>query len=119
MPYIALVFFYVQRKSGIKGDSSGPQSRFQIAANVAFMLSVILFLAFGEEYLWDLFLYQERGALFESLFSYPIHVLRSPGAQALALAVLSVPQVTHYVLDGFIWKNNEKNPYLRQVLTIS
>ena len=65
--------------------------------------------------MWDLFLYQERGALFESIFSYPIRVLQSPVAQALALALLSVPQVTHYVLDGFIWKMNEKNPYLRQV----
>ena len=114
VPYIALVFFYVQKKSGIKGSSS-PLSHFQVGANVAFMLIVILFLAFGEEYLWDLFLYQERGALFESIFSYPIRVLQSPVAQALALALLSVPQVTHYVLDGFIWKMNEKNPYLRQV----
>jgi hypothetical protein len=116
VPYIALVFFYVQRKHRIKACSN-PLSRFQAGANVAFMLGVILLLAFGEEYLWDLFLYQERSPLFEALFSYPIRVLQSPDAQAIALAALSVPQVTHYVLDGFIWKNNEKNPYLRQVFS--
>jgi hypothetical protein len=114
VPYIALVFFYIQRKTVIK-DSSSPLSRFQVGANVAFMLIVILFLAFGEEYMWDMFLYQERGALFEWLFTYPMRVVQSPYAQALVLALLSVPQVTHYVLDGYIWKNNEKNPYLRQV----
>ena len=114
VPYIALVFFYIRRKTVIK-DSSSPLSRFQVGANVAFMLIVILFLAFGEEYMWDMFLYQERGALFEWLFTYPMRVVQSPYAQALVLALLSVPQVTHYVLDGYIWKNNEKNPYLRQV----
>ena len=74
-----------------------------------------LLLAFGEEYLWDMFLNRSRSALFEWFFAYPLHALQTPLGQALALALLSVPQVTHYVLDGFIWKNNEKNPYLKKV----
>jgi hypothetical protein len=113
-PYLALVFFYVDKKAKIKAPAQ-PTSGAQIGTSLLFMLAVILLLAFGEEYLWDMFLYRERGALFEWLFAYPIHVLQTPVGQALALALLSVPQVTHYVLDGFIWKNNEKNPYLRRI----
>ena len=114
VPYIALIFFYVEKKTTIK-DPSRPGSRGQIGASVLFMLAVILLLAFGEEYLWDMFLYRERSAFFEWLFAYPMRALQTPAGQALALGLLSVPQVTHYVLDGFIWKNNKKNPYLRKV----
>ncbi len=114
VPYIALIFFYVEKKSKIV-ETSRPVPRGRIGGSVLFMLGVTLLLAFGEEYLWDLFLYQERGALFEWFFAYPLRVLQTPAGQALALALLSVPQVTHYVLDGFIWKNNKKNPYLKQV----
>ena len=24
--------------------------------------------------------------------------------------------ITHYIIDGFIWKNNDKNPFLKPVL---
>ena len=116
VPYIALIFFYVEKKKGIK--TPGQQTRGgQIAAHLTFMLGAILVLAFGEEYLWDMFLYREHGALFEQLFSYPLSALQTSAGQALALALLSVPQITHYVLDGFIWKNNEKNPYLKRIFT--
>jgi hypothetical protein len=114
VPYLALVFFYVEKKKPLK-DVQYRTSRAQIGLHLTFMLGTVLLLSFGEEYLWDMFLYRERGALFEWLFTYPVRVLQTPQGQALALALLSVPQVTHYVLDGFIWKNNSKNPYLKQV----
>ena len=117
VPYLALVFVYVERKAKIVDPPHTPsRSPLGVGYNVLFMLAVVLLLAFGEEYLWDLFLYQERGTLFEQLFAYPMGVLESSFGKATALALLSVPQVTHYVIDGFIWKTNEKNPYLRRVL---
>jgi hypothetical protein len=113
VPYIALVFFYVEKKKAIKAP--GRVSSLQLGGHLSFMLGTILLLAFGEEYLWDMLLYREHGVLFEWFFAYPLHVLQTPLVQAAALAMLCVPQVTHYILDGFIWKNNQKNPYLRQV----
>ncbi len=71
---------------------------------------------FGEEYLWDMLLFREKGALFAAAFAYPVEVLRAPAAQALALALLSLPQVTHYIVDGFIWKNSERNPGMKALL---
>tara|TARA_Y100000588_G_C14111612_1_gene863259 strand:- start:95 stop:1198 length:1104 start_codon:yes stop_codon:yes gene_type:complete len=113
VPYLALIFFYVEKKKGLKARR--PISHAQIGLHLTFMLGIVLLLAFGEEYLWDMFLYRERGAIFEWLFSYPIRALQTPLGQALALGLLSVPQVTHYILDGFIWRSNAKNPYLKQV----
>lgn len=113
VPYLALVFFYVEKKKGLKAPRRLPALR--LAGHLSLMLAIVLLLAFGEEYLWDMLLYRERGGLFEALFAYPVRAFESPLGQAVALAVLSVPQVTHYILDGFIWKNNAKNPYLRQV----
>ena len=92
-----------------------PTSNVQIGTSILSILIFILLLAFGEEYLWDMFLNRDRGALFEWFFAYPLRALQTPIGQALALALLSVPQVTHYVLDGFIRKNNEKNPYLEKI----
>ncbi|MFT5090146.1 MAG: hypothetical protein ACI8PG_004522 [Planctomycetota bacterium] len=114
VPYIALIFFYVEKKKGIQvpDRSAAP---LPLGGHLIFMLGTILLLAFGEEYLWDMLLYREHGALFEGLFTYPLRVLQTPLGQAVALAALSVPQVTHYILDGFIWKDNQKNPYLRQI----
>ena len=40
-----------------------------------------------------------------------------PTTEALHLsfwvALLSAPQIVHYILDGFIWKMNANNPDLR------
>lgn len=114
VPYLALIFFYVEKKKVVKAPER-PVASLQLGGHLIFMLGTILLLAFGEEYLWDMLLYREHGALFEGLFAYPVRVLQTPLGQAVALAALSVPQVTHYILDGFIWKPNQKNPYLRQV----
>ena len=68
-----------------------------------------IFLGFTEEYLWDFLINQEKAQLFLPLFEYPN---LSPITQAFFLALLTLPQVVHYVLDGFIWKINSKNPQL-------
>ena len=115
VPYIALICFYNMRKETPLPE---PASRGSVVAKVGSMLGVILLLAFGEEYLWDMFLYQERKPIFESFFSYPLEVLQTPLGQSLALALLSVPQVTHYIVDGFIWKAN-KNPLVKQVFSLN
>ena len=112
LPYMALMFYYVEGKKQMIIRSSASR----IAINVFFMTAVILVLAFGEEYLWDMFLYRENQTLFESILKYPFAAVDSHMAQALALAALSVPQVTHYILDGFIWKANGKNPDVKRVL---
>ncbi|MDW7695412.1 hypothetical protein R9C00_27510 [Flammeovirgaceae bacterium SG7u.111] len=116
IPYMALVFFYVEKKKVITGNEERKKANNGLI-NIAFMFIIVLLLALGEEYFWDMFLYREKTAFFEAWSSYPLPVLKSPWVQAAALALLSLPQVSHYVIDGFIWKNSPRNPYLRKVLS--
>ncbi|MEO1050297.1 MAG: hypothetical protein AAFX87_06715 [Bacteroidota bacterium] len=115
VPYMALIFFYVERKKAVKA----PEHKIKVGSvllNVLVMLTVVLILAFGEEYLWDMFLYRDNEPFFSGIVPYPFAVLESVHWQAIALALLSLPQVTHYILDGYIWKGNHKNPYLKKIL---
>lgn len=109
IPYMALVLFYQQRKFQLKSISFG-----KVKYGLLVILGVFL-LALGEEYFWDLFVNKENGNFFAAFLPY-FEGLPALHWQVLATAVLSVPQITHYIVDGFIWKNNEKNPYLKEVL---
>ncbi|MGL1889480.1 MAG: hypothetical protein OCD76_23400 [Reichenbachiella sp.] len=113
IPYFVLLLVYVQRKNKISPGNK--LSRSGMKYGVLVVITVLL-LAFFEEYLWDMFLYGDNYAFFESIIHYPFELLQSPLSQALALALLSLPQVTHYILDGYIWKANKNNPYLKPSL---
>ena len=121
VPYMALVFYYVQQKKAINpalGKKAFSQTRGLYRGLVfqgIFMLGVVFLLAYGEEYLWDMLLFREKTGFFESLFQYPLNVLENPYLQAATFALLSIPQLTHYVLDGHIWKGNDKNPYIKPI----
>ncbi len=110
LPYLALMIYYQYHKKGLR------EQRFPAWGQlVAGMLGVIFLLGFIEEYFWDMLLYGERPNFFEAVLAYPLPLLESPLAKALAFALLALPQLTHYLIDGFIWKSNAKNPYVRQV----
>lgn len=113
IPYFVLLLVYVQKKNKISAGNS--LSRWGIKYGFIVIGSVLV-LAFFEEYLWDMLLYGDHYAFFESAIRYPFELLESPLAQALALGLLSLPQVTHYILDGYIWKANKNNPYLKSTL---
>ena len=110
IPYIALVIYYQATKETRTSSNKRPSI---LIIGCVIIIGSLLF-AFGEEYLWDLFLNQDKQELFGSWISYP--EISNPRLQAIALALLSLPQVVHYVLDGFIWKMNDTNPHLRNMM---
>lgn len=112
VPYLALIVFYQTKKKTLLTSKSSTQQFLRITSVI--VLSVLL-LALAEEYLWDLLVYRENEGFFGVLFAYP-EKMPSLTLQLIAIGVLAVPQVTHYILDGFIWKNNEKNPYLKKII---
>lgn len=94
IPYMALVYWYRQQRSR---DSETPPSRWK--RFVAPMLTVWV-LAFAEEMLWDRGVWHERSWLFGSPWDMQ-------GVELLLVPLLCVPQLTHYILDGIIWKRRE------------
>ena len=65
-------------------------------------LGVLWLIAFAEELVWDRAVWHDHGWLFGDAWDV--------GALKLLLVpLLALPQLTHYVLDGFIWRRRS-NP---------
>jgi hypothetical protein len=103
IPYMVLVFFYIEKKKSIK-TMQPIQFSPRLIVKIGLMLSVILVFAFSEEYLWDWLVYKEKGAFFQEWIGFPFMVEVSVTMKVILIAILSVPQITHYILDGYIWK---------------
>jgi hypothetical protein len=91
IPYLALVYLH-QRERGDRSSISGRLLRFGFPA----MVLILWVIAFAEEALWDASLWHDRAWLFGSWSLASVERWLVP--------LLAVPQVPHYVLDGFIWK---------------
>ncbi len=115
VPYLALIFFYVEKKKLVVEKKTQWNIR-RAGVNIFFMFLVIMVLAYFEEYFWDGLVNREKSEVFEVFFVFPFSELASSWGVALAVSLLSLPQVTHYIIDGFIWKNSKANPFLRSVL---
>lgn len=110
IPYLTLIIYYQHQKKTLT------QNRLISAIQVAaVILPVVFFLAWLEEYFWDMLVYGDRGDFFGIIVAYPFELLDNPLAQAIAIAALTLPQFTHYIIDGFIWKSNASNPYVKQI----
>lgn len=96
IPYMLLVVMYQVSKERNNSKKYSRKMKW-----VVFIVLGALLLAVGEEWLWDIYYNNEKPELFLTMTSYPII---DEKYQALILAILSLPQVVHYVLDGFIWK---------------
>lgn len=94
IPYMALVYYY---RAGATREERPSRPWW-------FFLSTLWLLAYCEELLWDRAVWHERAWLFG--FSWPLE-----NWHALIVPLLATPQITHYVLDGFIWKRRD-NPEL-------
>lgn len=109
IPYVILIVQYEHQKSVIR------EKQKKIFFIAFYVVAGVLLLGTIEEYFWDIFLYGEHRSFYESFTPYFDFFVEHPAAVALALALLSLPQVTHYILDGFIWKNNDQNPYVKLI----
>ncbi|MEL1252893.1 hypothetical protein AAEO57_03830 [Flavobacterium sp. DGU38] len=96
IPYMALVYF---REVESKVDNGSGIFSFLKSYNAVFIYGLILLIiAFSEEFLWEFFVWNENISVSNFDFS---------GWQFVLVPLLSVPQFTHYLLDGFIWKSKK------------
>jgi hypothetical protein len=112
IPYLALIIFYQIKKDSFKGLLTQKRTVWIILSIISFSF---LF-AFGEEFLWDMLINRDKERFFTSIINYPMESIVNSTWQIITLVLLSLPQVTHYILDGFIWKMNDANPHLKHIL---
>jgi len=107
IPYLALVWIYGRNRYEA---ADGLVSRAFRPRAWALYLTPLVALAWLEEWGWDVVLWHERPGLFPGAGSSP-----GPGTLALLVPLLALPQATHYVLDGWIWRARG-NPGVRRHL---
>lgn len=94
IPYMGLIWIHGEKKAastfsfGIKG--------------IAMFVVVLLVLAYTEETFWDVFVWKDHPDIFP--FFTQQAPLESPVLLSIIVPLLVLPQLTHYVLDGFIWR---------------
>lgn len=114
VPYIGIIWLYGLRRRADYPPGSILQRVFAKAWWGPFLWFLAL-IAYLEEYAWDRGLWGDHPGIFPG----PMWGLRPVVAAAL-MALLAVPQLTHYVLDGFIWRSRPaSNPKLKATLQLA
>lgn len=99
IPYMAIIF--MKTSQNVYKEDSILKKVFQ---NKYTWLSFVLFLViigFIEEFIWDIAVWKEHFSILTSLDLSSFFWLIVP--------LLSLPQLTHYVLDGYIWRSPKLN----------
>jgi hypothetical protein len=102
IPYMALIWLYGQKQYKDPHKSNSFLRLVFSRYGIAIFLLLIFLFAFVEEGLWDMTVWQEHATIFGTTHLPSLQL----DHQLLSLIVplLALPQITHYILDGFIWK---------------
>ncbi len=98
VPYLALVYLYARRNA-----SPASLAARMVRSGPALLLGLVWVLAFVEEAAWDHTAWHEHAQYFGSGWALDRFEL-------WLVPLLAVPQLTHYILDGFIWRRGATKP---------
>ena len=98
VPYFALIYFYARSRRAAA-------SKFykSVSHNWLIFLATLWALAYAEELFWNRGVWHEKNWIFGGNWDLE-------DWKMYLVPLLAVPQLTHYILDGFIWKRkNNRN----------
>lgn len=99
VPYLVLLFRYAKGREA--EPNAGLFASRVLKLGVAGFLTLLWALAFVEEFAWDRLVWHDHPVFFGAS-----ELELGPLALTLVVPLLSLPQTTHYLLDGFIWKTS-------------
>jgi hypothetical protein len=103
IPYAALIYLYA-RRAAARPESARSVSAGIVRRGLLPFLASLWAVAYLEELLWDRMIWHDHPSLFGN----------GPDLDSMAallVPLLAVPQLTHYLLDGFLWRR-ASNPRL-------
>jgi len=92
VPYFALIYFYAKSRRETAGKFYQ-----KISGNWIVFLATLWALAYVEELVWNRGVWHERNWIFGGNWNLE-------DWKMYLVPLLAVPQLTHYILDGFIWR---------------
>lgn len=99
VPYLALVYWYGRQRL----DEHHQKGIYRLFSDGPLgFLALLWALAYVEEMIWDRGVWHDRSWFFGQGWDLDEFKI-------ILVPLLAVPQITHYVLDGFIWRR-KKNP---------
>ncbi len=98
VPYFAIVHQYAQKRKAEAAKIWAP--------SWPVFLGLLWLIGFFEELLWDRAVWHEPQH--RAFFG---HVWEIGGWRALVVPLLALPQLTHYVLDGFVWRRSASDHF--------
>ena len=105
IPYLGLV--WITEKDRVQQKDQrfveyGAENKESLTVSLTIMLPLIITLAWLEEGFWSGLVFREHGVFFPGFDALP--QLHDHLILSIMIPLLAVPQATHYVIDGFIWK---------------
>lgn len=97
VPYFALIYWYARTRR-----ETANKSYRVLASGIMVFLLTLWVLAYVEEFFWHRGVWHERGWMFGGDWDWT-------SVKTFLIPLLALPQLTHYVLDGFIWRRRS-NP---------
>ena len=99
VPYFALIYFYAKSRRETAGKFYQ-----NLSSNWFIFLATLWALAYVEELFWNRGVWHEKSWLFGGNWEIG-------NWKMYLVPLLAVPQLTHYVLDGFIWKRKNNTNF--------
>ena len=107
VPYLVMLFRYMRAR---RDEGGYGFLRAALRFGVPVFMGLLVALAFAEELAWDTLVWHER-PMFFGRGGFEL------GSAALSLVVplLALPQTTHYLLDGFVWRTRDDPSLARRL----
>jgi hypothetical protein len=109
VPYLALIWIYGRNQAEWQGEKTTHYFQwigklFQARWLPAY-LGALFLCAYLEEILWDGLVWREHGAVL--FLANALQEVQSAHTLAWLVPLLAMPQITHYILDAYIWRMRE------------
>lgn len=103
IPYMALVWLFNDKnKMDVRRARFSFQRFFTKPYGTLLFFAIPILFGFFEEGFWDALVWKDHPAVFSMFYSMGHYI--QANAQYVMVPLLITPQLTHYILDGFIWK---------------